>query len=82
MLSTISNICFQSVNIFPYIIKKLFIEGIEEEIENRSLKLKFQMIQNDGSVKNTNQLVPRSLTKSKYIYFYENVDSKSFLKNF
>ena len=63
-------------------IKKLFIEGIEEEIENRSLKLKFQMIQKDGSVKNTNQLVPISLTKSKYIYFYENVDSKSFLKNF
>lgn len=63
-------------------IKKLFIEGIEEEIENRSLKLKFQMIQKDGSVKNTNQLVPISLTKSKYIYFYENVDSKSFIKNF
>ena len=82
MLRTISNIYFQSVNIFHYIIKKLFIEGIEEEIENRSLKLKFQMIQKDGSVKNTNQLVPISLTKSKYIYFYENVDSKSFLKNF
>ena len=63
-------------------IKKLFIEGIKEEIENRSLELKFQMIQKDGSVKNTNQLVPISLTKSKYIYFYENVDSKSFLKNF
>jgi len=63
-------------------IKKLFIEGIKEEIENRFLELKFQMIQKDGSVKNTNQLVPISLTKSKYIYFYENLDSKSFLKNF
>lgn len=63
-------------------IKKLFIEGIKEEIENRSLELKFQMIQKDGSVKNTNQLVPISLTKSKYIYFDENVDYKSFLKNF
>lgn len=63
-------------------IKKLFIEGIEKEIENRSLELKFQMIQKDGSVKNTNQLVPMNLTKSKCIYFYENVDYKSFLKNF
>ena len=61
-------------------IKKLFIEGIDKEIENRSLKLKFQMIQKDGSVKNTNHLVPLSLTKSKYIYFYENIDSKSFPK--
>jgi len=63
-------------------IKKLFIEGIEKEIENRSLESKFQMIQKDGSVKNTNQLVPLNLTKSKWIYFYENVDYKSFLKNF
>lgn len=63
-------------------IKKLFIERIKEEIENRSLKLKFQIIQKDGSVKNTNQLGPISFIKSKYIYFYENVDSKSFLKNF
>ncbi len=63
-------------------IKKLFIEGIEKEIENRSLKLKFQIIQQDDSVKNLNQLVPMNLTKSKYIYFYENVDVKSFLKNF
>lgn len=63
-------------------IKKLFIEGIDEEIENRSLKLKFQIIQKDTSVKNTNLLVPISLTKSKYIFFYENIDSKSFLKNF
>ena len=62
--------------------KKLFIEGIEEEIENRTLELKFQMIQKDGLVKNTNQLVSISLTKSKYIYFYENLDFKSFLKNF
>ena len=63
-------------------IKKLFIERIKEEIENKSLELKFQMIQKDDSVKNTNQLVPISLTKSKYIYFYENVDFKSFLKDF
>ena len=63
-------------------IKKLFIERIKEEIENKSLKLKFQIIQKDGSVKNTNQLGPISFIKSKYIYFYENVDSKSFLKNF
>ena len=63
-------------------IKKLFIEGIEKEIENGSLQLKFQIIQKDGSVKNTNQLMPISLTKSKYIYFYENLDFKSFLKNF
>ena len=63
-------------------IKKLFIEGIEKEIENKFLQLKFQMIQKDGSVKNTNQLIPMNLTKSKYIYFYEDVDSKSFLKNF
>ena len=54
----------------------------EGEVENRSLKLKFQMIQKDGSVKNRNQLVPLSLTKSKYIYFYENTDYKYCLKNF
>jgi hypothetical protein len=63
-------------------IKKLFIEGIEKEIENRFLELKFQIIQKNDSVKNINQLVPINLTKSKYIYFYENVDYKSFLKNF
>ena len=63
-------------------IKKLFIEKIGEEIKKRSLKLKFQMIQKDGSIKNTNQFVLMNLTKSKCIYFYENVDSKSFLKNF
>ena len=32
-------------------IKKLFIEGIEKEIENRSLELKFQMIQTYESYK-------------------------------
>jgi hypothetical protein len=63
-------------------IKKLFIEGIEKEIENKSLELKFQMVQKDDSVKNTNQLVPMNLTKSKFIYFYENVGYKSFLTNF
>ena len=63
-------------------IKKLFIEGIEKEIENRSLELKFQIIQKDDSVRNINQLIPMNLTKSKWIYFYENVDYKSFLKNF
>ena len=63
-------------------MKKLFIEEIKKEIENRFLELKFQMIQKDGSIKNTNQFVLMNLTKSKCIYFYENVDSKSFLKNF
>ena len=43
-------------------IKKLFIEGIEKEIENRSLELKFQIIQKDDSVRNVNQLVPMNLT--------------------
>ena len=63
-------------------IKKLFIEGIEKEIENRSLGLKFQMIQKDDSVKHMNQLRPVNITKNKYIYFYENVDYKSLIKNF
>jgi hypothetical protein len=43
--------------------------------------LEKKMIQKDDSVKNMNQLVPMNLTKSKCIYFYENVDYKFFLKN-
>jgi len=62
-------------------IKKLFIEGIEKEVENNFLKLQFELIQKDGSVKKTTELKPINLTKSKYIYFYENVDSEYFLKN-
>ena len=63
-------------------IKKLFIEGIEKEIEDKFLQRKFQMIQKDGSIKNINELIPINITKSDFIYFYENVDSKSFLQNF
>jgi hypothetical protein len=63
-------------------IKKLFIQGVEKEIENGYLKSKFRLTQKDASVKNTNKLTPIDLTKSKYIYFYENVDWKSFFKSF
>jgi len=57
-------------------VKKIFIEGIEQEIQNNSIQSKFHIVQKDDSVKYINQLRPINLTKSKYIYFYENVDYK------
>ena len=53
-----------------------------KEIENGYLKSKFRLPQKDASFKNTNKLTPIDLTKSKYSYFYENVDWKSFFKSF
>lgn len=49
-------------------VKKIFIEGIEQEIQNRSIQSKFHIVQKDNSVKYINQLRPINLTKSKYIY--------------
>lgn len=54
-------------------IKKLFIEGIKKEIEDKFLQRKFQIIQKDGSIKNINELIPINITKIDFIYFYENV---------
>jgi hypothetical protein len=51
-------------------IKKIFIEGIEQQIQNRYIQSKFHIVQKDNSVKYISQLRPINLTKSKYIYIY------------
>ena len=48
-----------------------------ERIENRSLKLTFQMIQKDGSIKKINKLQTQDISQIKVIYFYENIDYKT-----
>jgi hypothetical protein len=63
-------------------IKKLFIEGIKQEIQNSSIQSKFHIIQKDGATKYIRQLRPINLTKSKYIYLYESLGYKSLIKNF
>lgn len=63
-------------------IKQLFIEGILAEVEMHSLELKFKIIQKNDSIKILKQLRPINFTKSRYIYFYERINYRSFLKNF
>ena len=55
-------------------------KGIQQEIQNKSRQSKFNMVQKDNSVKYINQLRPINITKSKYIYFYKNADSKYLFK--
>ena len=61
-------------------IKKIFIEGIEQEIQNQSLQSKFKLIQKDDSVKKINKLTPINLTQSKFIYFYEYINYRPLFK--
>ena len=56
------------------------IEGIEQEIQNKSIKSKFQIVQKDNSVKYVNQLKPINITKGKFIYFYENINIAALFK--
>ena len=39
-------------------VKKIFIEGIEQPIQNRCIQSKFHIVQKDNSVKYINQLRP------------------------
>ena len=61
-------------------VKKIFIEGIDQEIQNNCLQSKFQIIQKDNSVLYISQLKPKTIPRSKYIYFYESVNYKNLLK--
>lgn len=61
-------------------VKRILIEGIEQEIQNKSIQSKFHIVQKDNSVKYVNQLKPINITKGKFIYFYENINIGALFK--
>ena len=56
------------------------IESIEQEIQNKFLQPKFQIVQKDNSVKYLHQIKPINITKAKFIYFYENINIRDLFK--
>ena len=61
-------------------VKKILIESIEQEIQNKFLKPKFKILQKDNSVKYLDQIKPINITKARCIYFYENINIRDLLK--
>jgi hypothetical protein len=61
-------------------VKRILIESIEQEIQNKFLQPKFQILQKDNSVKYFNQIKPINITRAKFIYFYENINIRDLLK--
>ena len=54
-------------------VKKILIESIQQEIQNKFLQPKFKIVQKDNSIKYLNQIKPINITKARFIYFYENL---------
>ena len=67
-------------NVQKTTVKKILIESIEQEIQNKFLKPKFKIIQKDNSVKYLDQIKPINITKARFIYFYENINIRDLLK--
>ena len=61
-------------------VKRILIESIEQEIKNKFLQPKFQIVQKDNSTKYLDQIKPINITKAKFIYFYENINIRDLLK--
>ena len=61
-------------------VKRIFIESIEQEIQNKFLQPKFQIVQKYDSVKYLNQIKPINITQAKFIYFYENITIRDLFK--
>lgn len=61
-------------------VKRILIEFIEQEIQNKFLQPKFQIVQKDNSVKYLNQIKPINITRAKFIYFYENIHISDLFK--
>ena len=67
-------------NVQKTTVTKILIESIEQEIQNKFLKLKFKILQKDNSVKYLDQIKPINITKAKFIYFYENINIRDLFK--
>lgn len=61
-------------------VKKILIESIEQEIQNKFLQPKFKIIQRDNSVKYLEQIKPINITKARFIFFYENIHIRDLFK--
>jgi len=55
----------------------MIVEAISEEINNKSIKPQFKVIQKDGFIKKINKLQIKDISQIKVISFYENIDYKS-----
>jgi hypothetical protein len=69
-------------NIKKTTVKRILIESIDQEIQNKFLQPKFRIVQKDNSIKYLNQIKPINIniTKAKFIYFYENINIRDLLK--
>ena len=67
-------------NVKKTAVKKILIESIEQEIQNKFLQPKFKILQKDNSVKYLDQLKPINITKAKFIYLYENINIRDLFK--
>ncbi len=61
-------------------VKRILIESIDQEIQNKFLQPKFQIVQKDNSIKYLHQIKPINITQAKFIYFYENINIRDPLK--
>ena len=67
-------------NVKKTMVKKILIESIYQEIQNKFLQPKFHIVQKDNSVKYLNQIKPINITRAKFIYFYENIHIRDLFK--
>lgn len=67
-------------NVKKTTVKKILIESIDQEIQNKFLQPKFRIVQKDNSIKYLDQIKPINITKAKFIYFYENINIRDLLK--
>lgn len=67
-------------NVKKTTVKRILIESIDQEIQNKFLQPKFRIVQKDNSIKYLNQIKPINITKAKFIYFYENINIRDLLK--
>lgn len=57
----------------------MLIETIYQLVNNQLIQPQFKIIQKDGSVKKINKLQIQDISQINLIYFYENVDFKSYI---
>jgi hypothetical protein len=67
-------------NVKKTTVKRILIESIEQEIQNKFLQPKFRIVQKDNSIKYLDQIKPINITKAKFISFYENINIRDLLK--
>jgi hypothetical protein len=67
-------------NVKKTTVKRILIESIDQEIQNKFLQPKFRIVQKDNSIKYLDQIKPINITKAKFIYFYENINIRDLLK--